>query len=111
MPLPALYDYAVCDDALQNMDEEDLGRTLREIKILRHLRGHPHIIHLQQVLQPLQLLQLCSSLMCSNCGPRLEMKAPMCVQTFAPFNTDQMDELYLVLKSFEDEVSAHELPS
>eukprot|EP00656_Telonema_subtile_P005371 TRINITY_DN12440_c0_g1_i1.p1 TRINITY_DN12440_c0_g1~~TRINITY_DN12440_c0_g1_i1.p1 ORF type:complete len:632 (+),score=153.76 TRINITY_DN12440_c0_g1_i1:674-2569(+) len=37
---------------LQSMDEEDLGRTLREIKVLRHLRGHPHIIHLQQVFPP-----------------------------------------------------------
>lgn len=62
---------------LQSMDQEDLGRTLREIKVLRHLQGHPHIIRLQQV--------------------------------FPPYSTESMNELYLVLKSFEDEALASDL--
>jgi len=62
---------------IQGMDATDATRTLREIKVLRHLYGHPHIISLQAI--------------------------------GAPFNVGSLNELYLFIRSFDDESSAMDL--
>jgi len=62
---------------IQGMDATDATRTLREIKVLRHVYGHQNIISLSSV--------------------------------GAPYNVENLNELYLFIRSFDDESSAMDL--